>query len=513
MSSKLDRLRKLHGVRPKRKRAEPDVPKGRPTPRDTDEPIVYVDIEEPSPSRAPDTPFDYTASVEEVVPGREIENESGVCYLAATAYALSDLRGPNPLEDLLVEQPQLFDARYPKFNLSTTTDFRKTAFIDIETTGLGIGAGVYCFMIGVGTFEHFVDGAKFAATPNLDEPPTHFVVRQFFMRGPEEETAQLVAVSDALASCDMTVTFNGRTFDLPMMRARYRQNRYALPPAYETCALLDESNPHLDLLLPARRLWRRRLGSCRLINLEEKILGRSRSATDVPGHLIPMLFAEYMRSGEAGAMPGIFYHNCEDIVSMVGLAERLCRAYAADPSGRVNSVEQAQDPGVKDSKRTGDSQSSTGVTEQNIAEELHGLEWLALGESHERTGEVTQAEVAFRRSITLLAVDESGEFVLYRAEAFRRLGLLQKRQDRWAEAVETWQLWLSSVSDIDPTPYIELAKYFEWRDVDLDQAEMWASWALHNLQRADRRSTLRRQIPEIEHRLARIKRKKLDKKN
>lgn len=532
MSSTLDRLRRLHSLRPKSSAAEPQIPKNRSTSdrpiKNRDEEPVYVDFVEPAAQSIADEErlaghaFDYCAALEEIVPGQEIANESGVCYLATRAYPLDECRGPNPLQTLLDADPQIFAPLYPKFNLSTVTDFRRAALIDTETTGLGIGAGVYCFMIGIGTFEHISTKAArdISQLPpvgnlvgNLDEPPTHFVVRQFFMRSPDEEVALLVAVADALRHCNMTVTFNGRTFDLPMMRARFRQNRYALPPTHEESPLLAESNPHLDLLMPARRLWRRRLGSCRLVNLEDKILGIQRSAADVPGHLIPMLYTEYARSGEAGAMPGIFYHNCEDIVSMVGLAERLHQAFATTASdSNTASVATARTKVNSGAEASTGSETNTEAVNHPDAQtrkidDLHGLEWLALGDSRERVGDVEQAEIAFQRSIYLLSFDQSGEYAIHRADAFRRLGVLQKRQERWPEAVETWQLWLSSVPGIDPTPYIELAKYFEWKSCDLSQAEMWTSWALHNLEASSGQSNLRRTVSELEHRLSRIQRK------
>ena len=95
-----------------------------------------------------------------------------------------------------------------------------------------------------------------------------------------------------------------------------------------------------------------------------------------------------------------------------------------------------------------------------------------------------------------------------RVDAFRRLGLLQKRQERWQEATETWQLWLTSVSSPDPTPYVELAKYCEWRIKDYEQAEMWTGWALHNIQTAPAHQRSTSQLGALEHRLQRIRKKR-----
>ena len=120
-------------------------------------------------------------------------------------------------------------------------------FLDTETTGLAGGTGTAAFLVGVG----FVDGDRFR-------------VRQYFMRDYHEEAALLHALAEDLARFDRLVTFNGKMFDVPLLEARYRLNRARFPLA---------AAPHLDLLHPARRLWKARLESCRLQSLEAELLG------------------------------------------------------------------------------------------------------------------------------------------------------------------------------------------------------------------------------------------------
>ena len=235
--------------------------------------------------------------------------------------------------------------------------------------------------------------------------------------------------------------------------------------------MLEEDRPHLDLLHPARRLWRRRLQSCRLINLEQMILGLQRSEDDVPGSLIPYLYVDYVRTGQAGAMSRVFYHNREDIVSMVALAHHLIQAYA-----------------------------SPDEAEEGLG--VQGEDWLALGISYEKRDESARAEAAYRRALDAIADSRM------RADAFAHLALLFKRQARWAEAADVWQLWLTSVPGVDPTPYVELAKYCEWQANDLEQAEMWTAWALHNLRNAPVYQRLPGQMADLEHRLERVRRKR-----
>jgi uncharacterized protein YprB with RNaseH-like and TPR domain len=415
-------------------------------------------------------------ALETLVPGEEIENCNGVCYVVTEHYPLQDLRGAYPLADLLHHHPSTFAAFHPTFGLQENIDFRQALFIDTETTGLGGGAGVYAFMVGVGTFERVeIRDQRSETNANLPSPishlqsPTHFVVRQYFMRNPGEEGALMLALAELLDSYGMSVTFNGRTFDLPLLRTRLRQSQHMYPELRGSGRLLEATRPHLDLLHPARRIWKRRLQSCRLINLEAEILGLQRSGDDVPGHLIPQLYTDYLRSGNAGQMHGIFYHNREDIVSMVALATHLSSAYRA--------------------------------CDDCAPHDLHGLDWLSLGRCYADQARWPEAERAFTAALERLFGNPA------QADAFAELAQLQKRQNRWAEAAETWQRWLSTVPGLDPTPYVELAKYCEWQCKDLEQAAMWTQWALHNFKSAPAWQRAGTQIAELEHRLERLQRK------
>ena len=442
MSSTLDRLRRLQSLRPQRTRPEP----------------TYVPLEE-------DLPPEMMRPVrrgplEELAPGEEWVTPLGECYVVTEARPLAAAHGSRSLGELLAMAPRALASWHPDFGLDELEDFAGAAFIDTETTGLGNGAGVYAFMVGVGTFEALED-VNF---------PSHFVVRQFFMRHPGEEAALLSAVADLLRDKRLIVTFNGRGFDVPLLRGRYLQNRRQLADR-AAVALLSERAPHLDLLMPARRLWRRRLQSCRLINLEQMILGIRRTQDDVAGALIPYLYLDYVRTGNAGEMSRVFYHNREDIVSMVSLAHRLIQAY-------------------------------TTPEEAEATLEVQGEDWLSLGAGYTRCGDLLRAEWAYRHALEVIADDG------HRAQTFAQLGDLLKRQARWQEAAEVWELWLTSVPGVDPTPYVELAKCCEWQWQDLERAEMWVGWALHNLRTAPAYQRMPGQVADLEHRLARIQRKR-----
>ncbi len=449
MSATLDRLRRLQSLRPQRTRPEL-------TYAPLDEDLSQEDARPPR--RGP---------LEELAPGAEIATPLGGCYVVSQSFALAELRGSRALGDLLALPPHALAAWHPDFGLEALQDFSRAAFIDTETTGLGGGAGVYAFMIGVGTFEA---SPTFSAPASEHAVPTHFVVRQYFMRHPGEEGAVLAAVAAALDDKQLAVTFNGRSFDLPLLRGRYVQNRRLLAQ-HAAVALLAEGAPHLDLLLPARRLWRRRLQSCRLINLEQMILGLQRTQEDVAGSLIPYLYLDYVRSGNAAEMSRVFYHNCEDIVSMVSLAQRLIQAYSAPEAAEADL-------------------------------DVQGEDWLSLASGYARCGDLPRAEWAYQHALEVIADDR------HRAQTFAQLGDLLKRQARWDEAAAVWELWLTSVPGVDPTPYVELAKCCEWQWLDLERAEMWTAWALHNLRSAPAYQRLPGQVADLEHRLARIRRRR-----
>ncbi|HOL71168.1 MAG TPA: ribonuclease H-like domain-containing protein [Bryobacteraceae bacterium] len=162
------------------------------------------------------------------------------------------------------------------------------AFLDTETTGLAGGSGTYAFLIGVGSI--------------CEEG---FRVRQFFMRDYGEEPSLLHALAEYLRRFDVLITFNGKTYDQPLLETRYRMAR-ARPP-FDRLA-------HLDLLHGARRLWKLRLESCRLVDLENQILGVEREG-DLPGEMIPYVYFEYLRTQQAFRLVPIFHHNALDILT------------------------------------------------------------------------------------------------------------------------------------------------------------------------------------------------------
>ena len=192
---------------------------------------------------------------------------------------ISDL--PELPEDLL---ERLSEGAIPRANPT------RWAFLDTETTGMG--PGTYAFLAGVGSIE-----------------PAGFRLRQFFMRDYAEEPSMLHRLAEYLERFDVLITYNGKAYDQPLLETRYRMARWRAPFG---------RMEHLDLLFGARRLWKLRLESCRLVDLENRILGVEREG-DLPGEMIPYIYFEYLRTERAFRLVPIFHHNAIDILSLACL--------------------------------------------------------------------------------------------------------------------------------------------------------------------------------------------------
>ncbi|MEZ4311248.1 MAG: ribonuclease H-like domain-containing protein [Polyangiaceae bacterium] len=172
-------------------------------------------------------------------------------------------------------------------------DPRKALYLDTETTGLAGGTGTVAFLVGLAFF---------------DEAHGVFVLEQMLLRRLGEEAPILELVHRRMAEASMVVTYNGKTFDVPLLRTRFVMNRMAKP----------KEPPHLDLLHVARRVHKHRLTSCTLSAIENEVLGRGRVG-DVAGMDIVEAYAHFLRSGDEAALHGVVTHNEHDVLAMVAL--------------------------------------------------------------------------------------------------------------------------------------------------------------------------------------------------
>ncbi len=313
------------------------------------------------------------------------------------------------------------------------------AFLDTETTGLGGGSGTYAFMVGVGRFE-----------------PEGFRLAQFFMRDPAEEPALLDALEHFLAPSEVVVSFNGKSFDIPLLQTRYITNSYPFPL---------QSTPHLDLLHLARRLWRLRLPSRTLGYLEEHILGKTREEDDTPGWLIPQLYFDYLRSGDARPLKGVFYHNAMDILTLAALTNHVAHLLEDPLDGRVE----------------------------------HALDLVAIGKLNEDLGYLDQAARILEGALAQDLPDEMRSITL------RRLSFLQKRRGEMPLALS---LWWQAAAEREIYAHEELAKHFEHSEKNPQEALRWTEAALAILAMPDTPFVEKLQWREpLERRRARLRSK------
>jgi uncharacterized protein YprB with RNaseH-like and TPR domain len=377
-------------------------------------------------------------------PGVEIETPFGVCFYIEQRYPLDHVHGHSSLAKLLVHDrtaaaQMTTGAREAPASHTEELDLSRALFIDTETTGLGWGAGVLAFLIGAGYYQ-----------------ADHFVLRQYFLRDPAEETAALHHLADWSEDFGGLVSFNGRGFDVPLLQTRFVLSR--LRPA-----ILNM--PHLDLLPPARRVWRGRFESCALGTLEQHVLGVQRSQDDVMSWLIPELYRQYLRGGDNGEMRQVLYHNEVDILSMVTLAERLC-VLLADP----------------------------------LADKVDARERAALARWFEALDQPEHAEATYRATLEGWLPLETQHVCL------RNLSALLKRQNRRAEAVPLWIQWaMQDESRIKA--HVELAKFYEWHEIDLEKALAWTKQASDVIARWPRGQPRDAAQEEVDYRRARLEQK------
>jgi uncharacterized protein YprB with RNaseH-like and TPR domain len=333
--------------------------------------------------------------VEEILSGQVVATAAGEHFETEKLYARHRRHGSMDISSL-IELPEdllesLSGGAIPQSNP------KRWCFLDTETTGLAGGAGTYAFLIGVGS---------------IDEEG--FRVRQFFMRDFGDEPSLLAGLTEYLSRFDTLITYNGKTYDVPLLETRYRMAR-SRPPFARLA--------HLDLLHGARRLWKLRLESCRLVELENRILGLEREG-DLPGEMIPYFYFQYLRTQQAFQLVPIFHHNVMDIVSLACLTAVVPFAF----------------------------QSTEG------AELRHGADLIGLGRWHAQAERYEEAVRLFRRAVDLGLPDD----LLFKT--MWETGRLEKKLDRYEAAVALYTELASAKNPYRSPALEELAKYYERRE-------------------------------------------------
>jgi uncharacterized protein YprB with RNaseH-like and TPR domain len=318
------------------------------------------------------------------------------------------------------------DVALSKRTHAALADPTKWLFLDTETTGLGGGTGTYAFLVGLAWWD--AGGLQ---------------AEQLFMRDFAEEHSILHELAARLAERPVLITFNGKSFDWPLL-----ENRFTLTRAIPTPRLAA----HLDLLHPARALWTLRLGSVRLVELERHVLDARRLGwhreDDVVSAMIPEHYFDYLRGGPVGPLAAVVRHNQMDLRGLAALF------------GKVDMLL---------------------ASENRRDREVESLDLFGLARFLERRGDSGRAHTACAQALDLGLPAE------FRPQARRRLALLAKRRGDHENAALLWreladESTSSARDSIDA--YEQLAIYHEHRLKDFASAAEFAHLALARLRRA-----------------------------
>lgn len=217
----------------------------------------------------------------------EVETPAGPVWVRSYCDAIGEPTVPIPdMSEFFLQQAQ--------------PTARDLLFLDTETTGLAGGTGTIPFLVGVSWWTD-----------------QGFETRQYFLPGPGHESAMLQDLGRLAERFLVVLTFNGASFDMPLLRTRARMNRWDDPLG----GLIS-----WDLLVPSRRLYRNRLDDCRQQTLEVEICGRPRGTGDIEGSQIPQTWFDFLATGQAGLLPRVLTHNQRDMVGMARLFLVICQA-------------------------------------------------------------------------------------------------------------------------------------------------------------------------------------------
>ena len=367
----------------------------------------------------------------EALGGRPLENKYGAVLTIDRRYEADRWHGEEQIGNCEVTDftPLLtLDARFRASGLSPlTAGLNSPLFFDLETTGLSGGAGTVAFLIGCAWFDC---GA--------------LQVRQFVLTSMAAERALLEALRHQIDEAPFVASYNGRTFDAPLMDVRWAFHR--LPSPFD-------DKPHFDMLPPARRLWKHRgeqpggalarfgeRTGCSLMALERQLL-RFRRVDDVPGFEIPSRYFQFLRTGDASRLESVLEHNRLDLVSLAVLTARAARLVRGGHEACADARES-----------------------------------LALGRLYEQTGRVADARLCYERAA-------DGDRAT-RADALSRLAITYRKERRYEDAAAVWRRIVEGI----PTGKIQpgtvfplerlaieaLAVHHEHREKDLALAKKFA---------------------------------------
>ena len=374
----------------------------------------------------------------ELFPGEEREEVSpeGTCLIRETVIPLAYRHGSVILEDARECSTATLKLLMNHPPVNKIQPWRGL-FLDLETTGLAGGTGTWAFLLGAGWVENH-----------------QFRIRQYFLRQPSEERAVLLHFTRSFQNFHTLITFNGKSFDLPLINARQVLTRVH--------PILNPST-HIDLLHCARRFWKERFPSCSLQSLEQHLLQYLREG-DILGEEIPGVYFDYLRRGETARLKQVFEHNRLDIITMAALL------------GVMGKIEK-----------------------EDFLEKALPQDCYTLGLLFTKAGEPAKAETFLLHSL------KYGSRTLQK-KALRTLGFLYKQLGRWENSASCWNRLLQE-GEKDLAAYVELAKLYEHKIKDFPKALRVTRMALSTALRHRQMGGGETGISQVRHRLQRLERK------
>jgi uncharacterized protein len=366
--------------------------------------------------RAPDE----NDPIRQLLGGGIARNQYGDHLAIRNWFSTPEFAEPSPVTLELLSRTR--DEKISRRTRAALENQEKWLFLDTETTGLAGGTGTYAFLTGLAWWD--AGGLQ---------------VEQLFLRDFSEEHSLLQALAERVAERPVLVTFNGKSFDWPLLENRFTMTRAIRVPPLAA---------HLDLLHPARALWKLRLGSVRLVELERHVLDAPRLGwhreDDVASAMIPQFYFDYLRGGTARPLAGVVKHNQMDLRGLAALF------------GKINSLLESRESGFG---------------------ETDSLDLFGLSRFLQRRGEKDLAHSACAQAL------DAGLPAEFRPQATRELALMAKRRGDVQRAAE---LWNELVANPQETVLAceQLAIHYERHAQDFARAMEFTQLGLKALRRA-----------------------------
>jgi uncharacterized protein len=263
----------------------------------------------------PNTSAEETSAIWPALGAKIGRNRFGTYVAARQWYATPAMFEPDADALKLLLQPCTAGRH---FRANHAVNPEKWLFLDTEATGFIGGAGNLAFLIGLAWWDS--GGIQ---------------IEQLFMRDPAEEYSILLELAHRLRKRPVLVTFNGKSFDWPLLESRFRMTRAIDVPVL---------NAHLDFLHPAREIWKLQIGSVKLGHLEERVLGAASLGwsrrEDIDSAMIPGIYFDYVY-GRAQQMDGVFRHNRMDLRGLAALAGHILQMLSAEYDAAAENAAQA----------------------------------------------------------------------------------------------------------------------------------------------------------------------------